>query len=162
MFSVGDKIVHPMHGAGVIQKIEERKILGEVKAYYVLKLPCNDMDVMLPTDAESSVGIRRIVDKTKIEQAFQVLKAGSSSMDSNWNRRFRENMELLRSGDILKVAEVVRNLTRIDRRKKLSAGEKKMLLNARQVLISEIILVCDLPEKTAVKLVEDSIQFIRH
>jgi CarD family transcriptional regulator len=157
MFSVGDKIMHPMHGAGVIQKIEERKILGEVKAYYVLKLPCNDMDVMLPTDAESSVGIRRIVDKTKIEQAFQVLKAGSSSMDSNWNRRFRENMELLRSGDILKVAEVVRNLTRIDRRKKLSAGEKKMLLNARQVLISEIILVCDLPEKTAVKLVEDSI-----
>ena len=157
MFSVGDKIVHPMPGAGVIQKIEERKILGEVKAYYVLKLPCNDMDVMLPTDAESSVGIRRIVDKTKIEQAFQVLKAGSSSMDSNWNRRFRENMELLRSGDILKVAEVVRNLTRIDRRKKLSAGEKKMLLNARQVLISEIILVCDLPEKTAVKLVEDSI-----
>lgn len=97
------------------------------------------------------------MDKTKIEQAFQVLKAGSSSMDSNWNRRFRENMELLRSGDILKVAEVVRNLTRIDRRKKLSAGEKKMLLNARQVLISEIILVCDLPEKTAVKLVEDSI-----
>ena len=108
-------------------------------------------------EKQSSVGIRRIVDKTKIEQAFQVLKAGSSSMDSNWNRRFRENMELLRSGDILKVAEVVRNLTRIDRRKKLSAGEKKMLLNARQVLISEIILVCDLPEKTAVKLVEDSI-----
>lgn len=157
MFSVGDKIVHPMHGAGIISKIEEKKILGEVKQYYVLKLPCNDMDVMIPTDSEISVGIRKIMDKTEIEEAIKTLKAKSSSMDANWNRRCRDNMEMLKTGDILKVAEVVRNLTRIDRDKKLSAGEKKMLSSARQILLSEIILACDIPEKTAIKLVEDAI-----
>lgn len=157
MFSVGDRIVHPMHGAGVIQKIEEKKILGEVRAYYVLKLPCNDMDVMLPVDSEESVGIRSIVDKSVIGEVLETLKAPSSAMDSNWNRRCRSNMELLRTGDILRVAEVVRNLTRVDRVKKLSAGEKKMLGTARQILISEIILVCDLTKEAAVELVESSI-----
>ncbi len=157
MFSVGDRIVHPMHGAGVIQKIEEKKILGEVRAYYVLKLPCNDMDVMLPVDSEESVGIRSIVDKSVIDKVLETLKAPSSVMDSNWNRRCRSNMELLRTGDILRVAEVVRNLTRVDRVKKLSAGEKKMLGTARQILISEIILVCDLTKEAAVELVESSI-----
>lgn len=157
MFSVGDKIVHPMHGAGVIQKIEEKKILGEVRAYYVLKLPCNDMDVMLPVDSEESVGIRDIVDKSVIDRVIQLLKSPSTAMDDNWNRRCRSNMELLRTGDILRVAEVVRNLTRVDRVKKLSAGEKKMLSTARQILISEIILVCDLTKEEAVDLVESSI-----
>lgn len=157
MFSVGDKIVHPMHGAGVVQKIEEKKILGEVKQYYVLKLPCNDMDVMIPTDAELSVGIRKIVDKDDIEKAVAILSSQSSSMDANWNRRCRDNMDMLKTGDIFKVAEVVRNLTRIDRDKKLSAGEKKMLTNAKQVLVSEIILTCDLSEKTAVELVDKAI-----
>lgn len=157
MFSVGDRIVHPMHGAGVIQKIEEKKILGEVRAYYVLKLPCNDMDVMLPVDSEESVGIRSIVDKSVIGEVLETLKSPSSAMDSNWNRRCRSNMELLRTGDILRVAEVVRNLTRVDRVKKLSAGEKKMLGTARQILISEIILVCDLTKEAAVELVESSI-----
>lgn len=157
MFSVGDRIVHPMHGAGVIRKIEEKKILGEVRAYYVLKLPCNDMDVMLPVDSEESVGIRSIVDKSVIDKVLETLKSPSSAMDSNWNRRCRSNMELLRTGDILRVAEVVRNLTRVDRVKKLSAGEKKMLGTARQILISEIILVCDLTKEAAVELVESSI-----
>lgn len=157
MFSVGDKIVHPMHGAGVIQKIEEKKILGEVRAYYVLKLPCNDMDVMLPVDSEESVGIRDIVDKSVIDRVIQLLKSPSTAMDANWNRRCRSNMELLRTGDILRVAEVVRNLARVDRVKKLSAGEKKMLSTARQILISEIILVCDLTKEEAVDLVESSI-----
>ena len=157
MFSVGDKIVHPMHGAGVVQKIEEKKILGEVKQYYVLKLPCNDMDVMIPTDAELSVGIRKIVDKDDIEKAMAILSSQSSPMDANWNRRCRDNMDMLKTGDIFKVAEVVRNLTRIDRDKKLSAGEKKMLTNAKQILVSEIILTCDLSEKTAVELVDKAI-----
>ena len=74
MFSVGDKIVHPVHGAGIIQKIEEKKILGKVSQYYVLKLPCSDMDVMIPTDSEISVGIRRIVDKSSIDEAINILK----------------------------------------------------------------------------------------
>ncbi len=157
MFSVGDKIVHPVHGAGIIQKIEEKKILGKVSQYYVLKLPCSDMDVMIPTDSEISVGIRRIVDKSSIDEAINILKDKSSSMDVNWNRRCRDNMEMLKTGDIFKVAEVVRNLTRIDREKKLSAGEKKMLSGAKQILVSEIILACGISEREASELVEDAI-----
>lgn len=157
MFSVGDKIVHPMHGAGIIQKIEEKKILGQVKQYYVLKLPCNDMSVMIPVDSGSFVGIRKIVDKADVEKAIMTLKAESSVMDANWNRRCRDNMELMKTGDIFKVAEVVRNLIRLDREKKLSAGENKMLTNAKQILFSEIILVCDLSEKEVVELVEEAV-----
>lgn len=157
MFSLGDKIVHPMQGAGVIEQIEERKILGQAKQYYVLKLPCSDLNVMIPVDAEISVGIRPIVSRDVIEEVVLVLKAESTKMDSNWNRRNRDNLEMLKTGDILKVAEVVRNLMRVDREKSLSAGEKKMLGNARQILISEIILVCDISEDEAVKLVEDAV-----
>ena len=118
MFSVGAKIVHPMHGAGTIQKIEEKEILGVVKRYYILKLPCNDMSVMIPVDAEASVGIREIVDESVIENAVRVLRQESTKMDKNWNRRYRENMEKLKTGDILAVAEVVRNLMRVNREKK--------------------------------------------
>jgi len=157
MFSLGEKIVHPMQGAGVIEQIEEKKILGQTKQYYVLKLPCSDLNVMIPVDAETSVGIRPIVDKVQIEEAMGVLSAPSSTMDSNWNRRNRDNLDMLKTGDILKVAEVVRNLLRVDREKSLSAGEKKMLVNAKQILVSEIILVCGISEEEAVKWVEDAV-----
>lgn len=157
MFSVGAKIVHPMHGAGTIQKIEEKEILGVVKQYYILKLPCNDMSVMIPVDAEASVGIREIVDESVIENAVRVLRQESTKMDKNWNRRYRENMEKLKTGDILAVAEVVRNLMRVNREKSLSSGEAKMLANARQILISEIILSCHITQKEAEKLVEDAV-----
>lgn len=157
MFSLGEKIVHPMQGAGIIEQIEEKKILGQTKQYYVLKLPCSDLNVMIPVDAELSVGIRPVVDRAEIEKAIEVLGAPSTVMDSNWNRRNRDNLELLKTGDILKVAEVVRNLLRIDRQKGLSAGEKKMLVNAKQILVSEIILACEISEEEAVKWVEDAV-----
>ena len=157
MFSLGEKIVHPMQGAGVIEQIEEKKILGQTKQYYVLKLPCSDLNVMIPVDAEVSVGIRPIVDKSEIEKVIGVLNAPSTPMDSNWNRRNRDNLDMLKKGDIMKVAEVVRNLLRVDREKGLSAGEKKMLASARQILISEIILSCEISEEEAVKLVEDAV-----
>jgi len=157
MFAVGSKIVHPMHGAGVIKKIEEKKILGEVKQYYILELPCNDMNVMIPVESEQSVGIRTIVDKSVALKAIEILKQESTHMDQNWNRRHRENMEKLKKGDILEVAEVVRNLMRVNRVKSLSAGETKMLSNARQILISEIILACEISGEEAVKIVEDAV-----
>ena len=157
MFSLGEKIVHPTQGAGVIEQIEEKKILGQTKQYYVLKLPCNDLNVMIPVDAEVSVGIRPIVDKSEIAKVIEVLGAPSSAMDSNWNRRNRDNLELLKQGDIMKVAEVVRNLIRVDRAKGLSAGEKKMLANAKQILLSEIILVCEISQEDAVKMIEDAV-----
>ena len=157
MFSVGSKIVHPMHGAGVIQKIEEKRILGDVKKYYILKLPCNDMNVMIPVDSEQSVGIRKIVDEPVARKVIEFLRTDSTQMDHNWNRRYRENMQKIKSGDIFEVAEVVRNLIRASREKGLSAGETKMLNNARQILISEIILSCDISQSDAEKIIEDAV-----
>lgn len=157
MFSVGGKIVHPMHGAGVIQKIEEKRILGDVKKYYILKLPCNDMNVMIPVDSEQSVGIRKIVDEPVARKVIEFLRTESTQMDHNWNRRYRENMQKIKSGDIFEVAEVVRNLIRASREKALSAGETKMLNNARQILISEIILSCDISQSDAEKIIEDAV-----
>ena len=157
MFEIGSKIVHPMHGAGIIRGIEEKKILGEVKQYYILELPSGDMSVMIPVDSQQSVGIRTIVDKSVALEAIEVLKQESTHMDSNWNRRHRDNMEKLKKGDILEVAEVVRNLMRVNRVKNLSAGEAKMLANARQILISEIILSCDVSNEEALKIVEEAV-----
>ena len=149
MFSVGSKIVHPMHGAGIIQKIEEKKILGEVKQYYILK--------MIPVDSEQSVGIREIVDESAVRGAIEILREDSTAMDRNWNRRYRENMQKLKTGDILVVAEVVRNLIRAGRQKSLSAGETKMLNNAKQILVSEIILSCNISKADAERLIEDAV-----
>ena len=157
MFEIGSKIVHPMHGAGIIRGIEEKKILGEVKQYYILELPSGDMSVMIPVDSQQSVGIRTIVDKSVALEAIEVLKQESTHMDSNWNRRHRDNMEKLKKGDILEVAEVVRNLMRVNRVKNLSAGEAKMLANARQILVSEIILSCDISNEEALKIVEEAV-----
>jgi CarD family transcriptional regulator len=141
MFTVGDKIVYPMHGAGVIEEIEEKKILGEVRKYYILKVPCGDMKIMIPVDCSDEIGIRHVVSDEELADVMGILKGESSEMSTNWNRRYRENMEKLKTGDVNEVAEVVRNLMRTDREKKLSTGEKKMLTNAKQILSSEIILI---------------------
>lgn len=155
MFSIGDKIVYPMHGAGIIEKIEEKKILGNARRYYILNVPCGDMKVMIPVESSGEIGVRPIVNESKLPEVFELLSAESTEMSSNWNRRNRENMELLKTGDIEKVAEVVRNLTRTDRIKKLSTGEKRMLTNAKQILISEIILAGQLTFEEVEKTIEE-------
>ncbi|MGI6733806.1 MAG: CarD family transcriptional regulator [Anaerovoracaceae bacterium] len=157
MFMVGDKIVYPMHGAGIIEKIEEKKILGQTREYYVLRVPCGDIKIMIPVDCSDEIGIRPIIPKSRLPEVFALLSAESTEMSSNWNRRYRENMEQLKTGDICKVAEVVRNLVRTDRAKKLSTGEKKMLLNAKQILISELILVGKMTYEEAEQVIETAI-----
>ena len=158
MSSAGDKIVYPMHGAGIICGIEERKILGEKKKYYIFKLPCSEINVMIPVDSEAAVGIRPIADKTVISDVIKLLGGESSQMDSNWNRRYRDNMEKLKSGDIMKAAEVVRDLMRADRQKNLSSGENKMLANAKRILISEIMLASDMTSDEAQKVICDAVE----
>ena len=157
MFSAGDKIVYPMHGAGFICGVEEMKILGEKKKYYIFKLPCNEINVMIPVDSETSVGIRPVADMAVVSDAVELLKAESSEMDSNWNRRYRDNMEMLKSGDIMKVAEVVRNLMRMDRRRSLSSGERKLLANAQQILVSEMMLAMDITSAEAKKIIKEAV-----
>ncbi|MBQ1384469.1 MAG: CarD family transcriptional regulator [Firmicutes bacterium] len=156
MFAIGDRVVYPMHGAGVIESIEEKKILGETRSYYILHIPHGNMQVMVPVDGVSA-GLRGIVDCAAIDNVIGVLSSASTPMDDNWNRRNRANMDKLKTGDICQVAEVVRNLLRMDRQKKLSTGEKKMLLNARQILASEISLVNDIDEKDADSMIESAV-----
>ena len=157
MFSVGDRIVYPMHGAGIIRKIEEKEILGQKRAYYILQLPGNDMNVMIPVEMDSSAGIRGVVPQQALQGVADLLRSESTQMSSNWNRRHRENMEKLRSGEILQVAEVVRNLIRADRRKNLAAGEKKLLANAMQILISELVLAGDMDLQEARRFIEETV-----
>lgn len=157
MFIIGDKIVYPMHGAGIIEEIEEKKILGEIREYYILRVPCGDMKIMIPVNCSDEIGVRAIVSAEQLSGVIDLLGADSTEMSGNWNRRYRENMEKLKTGDICNVAEVVRNLTRTDRTKKLSTGEKKMLSNAKQILISEIILASEISHEEAEKIIEATV-----
>lgn len=157
MYGIGDKILYPMHGAGEIEAIEEKEILGEIRSYYVLKVSWGEMKLMIPVDTSDDIGVRYIISAEKIGEVTAVLGAETSEMPGNWNRRYRENMEKLKTGDILQVAEVVRNLARVERVKKLSAGEKKMLGNARQILQSELMLAGGIDETSAREFVDEAV-----
>ena len=140
MFKVGDYISHPLHGAGVIEKIESRRINGKEMYYYVLRIPSGDMTVMVPIDSSESIGVRPIVDS---DTAYRVLSSFNDievDETSNWNRRYRENMVRLKSGDLFEVARVIKCLVSRETVKGLSTGERKMLRSAKQILISEISL----------------------
>lgn len=139
-FNVGDKVVYPMHGAGIIEAIEEKEVLGERQKYYIMRMPIGEMKVMIPMDSVAEVGLRQVIDEEGVSRVYDILRGEKSSMSQNWNRRYRANMEKIKSGDIFEVAEVVRNLAIRDREKGLSTGERKMLDNARQILISELVL----------------------
>ena len=139
-FNIGDKVVYPMHGAGIIEAIEEKEVLGEKHRYYIMKMPIGEMKVMIPMDNVEEIGLRQVIDDEGVEKVYHILRGSVSKMSQNWNRRYRANMEKIKSGDIFEVAEVVRNLAIRDREKGLSTGERKMLDNARQILISELVL----------------------
>ncbi len=144
MFAIGDKVVYPMHGAGVIEKIEEKEVLGRRQRYYVMMMPMGDMKVMIPVESSDVVGLRRVIDREHIAEVLEVFRDEVSVMSGNWNRRYRDNLDKLKTGDIFAVAEVVRNLSAREREKGLSTGERRMLENARQILVSELVLASGL------------------
>lgn len=158
MFDIGDKVVYPMHGAGIIEGIEEREILGEKQSYYILKFPVGDMKVMIPTTNVDQVGIREVISNEEVDKVVAFMSGDKSKMSSNWNKRYRQNMEKMKSGDIYEVAEVVRNLMLRDHEKGLSTAERKMLSNARQILISELVLSKDAEEGEITALVDGIIE----
>ncbi len=155
MFNVGDRVVYPNHGAGTIVSVETKEILGDEKQYYIMKLPIGEMKVMIPVEKVEEIGIRNVISEEEADEVLGLLKGDKSKMSQNWNRRFRANMEKLKTGDIYEVAEVVRNLTIRDHEKGLSTGEKKMLNNSRQILISELVLSKDLEEEEVEELIGD-------
>ncbi|MDR3119953.1 MAG: CarD family transcriptional regulator [Clostridiales bacterium] len=140
MYRIGDKIVYPMHGAGVIEAIEEREYLGQKQDYYILKMPVGDLRVMIPTHNVVGIGIRDIIAPVEIEKVLKILRDQSVNVTANWSKRYRENMIKIKSGSIYEVADVVRTLMLREKGKGLSTGERKMLNSARQILISELVL----------------------
>ena len=140
MFNIGDKVVYPMHGAGVIESIEEKEILGQKQKYYIMKMPVGDVQVMVPTASAEKVGLREVIHCEDADKVLGVLSSEQTAMNTNWNKRYRENMDRIKNGKILEVAEVVKNLAHKSNDKGLSAGEKKLYNNAKQILISELVL----------------------
>ena len=156
MFNVGDKIVYPMHGAGTIDSIEEKDILGEKQSYYILRMP-GGVKVMIPTAKAEEVGVRNIIDKSSADKVISVLEQNETDMDKNWNKRYRDNMDKMKSGDIYEIADVVRNLSFKQKEKGLSTGEKKMLNNAKQILVSELVLAEHASQEEVEEIVENKI-----
>ena len=138
VFRKGDTVVHPEHGAAVIEELCVREFLGEKRRYFKLRVSYGDLTLMVPVDSTEEVGLRSVVGKNEVRKVLAVLREDESKMAANWSRRFKNNIEKLRSGDIYQVAEVVRNLSIRERERGLSAGEKRMINKARQILISEL------------------------
>lgn len=139
-YNVGDRVAHPLHGAGVIDSIELNKIDGAVKEYYVLCMPTGGMKVKIPIDTSDLIGVRPIVDADVAESIMSSIPDIEINMTQNWNKRYRENMIKIKSGDLMEVAAVVKGLITRDMAKGLSTGERKMLHSAKQIFISEIVL----------------------
>lgn len=155
-FDVGDRVVYPQHGAAVILR-KERLTFGDAdeREYLVLKVAFGDLTVMVPTDNTDEVGLREVINDEEVEEVFAVLRKKEARMPTNWSRRYKNHVEKLKSGDIYQVAEVVRNLSIRDKDKGLSAGEKRMLNRARQILVSELTFALEVDEETAEKRLDE-------
>jgi len=155
-FAIGETVVYPNHGAAVIEDIETRTIKGEDKLYLVLRIVGqSDLVVRVPACNLDLVGVRDVVCGEDLERVFTVLKARDVEEPTNWSRRFKANLEKIHSGNVVKVAEVVRDLWRRERDRGLSAGEKRMLAKARQNLVSELALAENVDEARAEELLDD-------
>ena len=145
MFRVGDKIVHPMHGAGIVDEIVTRKVNGVLRDYYSLRLPVGGMLVMIPTENCGEIGVRAVLTAEEADRVLGEIADIQVELEPNWNQRYRENMLRLKSGDLLEVSKVVKCLMLRDSRRGLSTGERKMLHSAKQILVSEISMAQDIP-----------------
>ncbi len=156
MYSIGDKISYPMHGAGIVEAIEDKEVMGEVQRYYVIKMSYDNMTVMLPTKPHGAKLTRYIISTDEAEKVLEYFSSYQENVCENWNKRYRENVDRIKSGDIYEVAQVVKTLMCRDKLKGLSSSERKMLSSAKHILISELILAknCskDEMEQTLIRL----------
>jgi CarD family transcriptional regulator len=152
LFNIGDNIVYPMHGAGVIEAIEEKEVLGKKQLYFVIKMPINNMQVMIPKEKIDRSHIRKVVDKAELEDALEIFFHGESNRTLTWKERYKTNMEKMKTGEFQEGAEVVRDLMRINKEKTLNSSERQMLESARRIFISEVGLVKGLTENQATEL----------
>ncbi len=147
MYSIGENIVYPMHGAGTIIGIEEKEILGKMQKYYVVKIPASEIKLMVPVSTADEVGVRQVTEKSKLSSIFEEIKVSDEKNEANWNKRYRENLSRIKSGSIVEVGKVVKSLILREETRALSTYEKKMLTNAKNILVSELALAKeDAPE----------------
>jgi CarD family transcriptional regulator len=156
-FDVGDKVVYPHHGAAIIEKRERKNMFGERTDYLVLRLAYGDLTLMVPADNAEEIGLRDVINDEEVEEVFAVLRKKEARMPTNWSRRFKNHVEKLKSGDIYQVAEVVRNLSIRENDKGLSAGEKRMLAKARQILVSELTFALNVDEEAAEERLDETL-----
>jgi CarD family transcriptional regulator len=154
-FEVGETVVYPHHGAAEITAVKTRVIKGAEKLYLTLKVTQGDLVIEVPADNVDLVGVRDVIGHDGVQQVFDVLRAPFTEEPTNWSRRYKANLEKLASGDVIKVSEVVRDLWRRDQDKGLSAGEKSMLANARQILVSELALAEHTDEEKAGSVLDE-------
>ncbi|HDX9579988.1 transcription factor YdeB [Bacillus cytotoxicus] len=157
LFQIGDKIVYPMHGAGVIEAIEEKEILGEIQKYYVIRIPISNMEVMIPMKKMIQSRIRLIADMLTLENVLLIFQYGESDHSLSWKQRYTQNMEKMKTGEILEGAEVVRDLIRRNKVRALNTSEKQMLDNAQKILISELSLIKGITENQAIDLLNTKV-----
>ncbi|MBP3448307.1 MAG: CarD family transcriptional regulator [Clostridia bacterium] len=157
MYQVGDKIVYPIHGAGVICAIEEKEILGQVNAYYMLEVPTGNISLMVPVKNADEIGVRPIVEPVVIDRLLSHIGSAEIAVLDNWNKRYRENMAKIKSGDLFEIGPIYKYLLEKDLEKGLSSGEKKMFMSAHQILVSEIMLSKNIGKEEAEALLSDSI-----
>ena len=143
MFQIGDKVVHPMHGAGIVESIVQKEVNGVTREYYILKLPVRSMVVMVPTEHSGEIGVRPVVGSAEADRILAPISQLPVEAVSSWNRRYRMNMERMKSGNLFEVARVVKSLTLRENDRGLSTGERKMLHAAKQILISELVMSKD-------------------
>ena len=154
-FKVGETVVYPHHGAALIEAIETRVIKGEEKTYLVLKVAQGDLTVRVPADNVDLVGVRDVVDSAGLDRVFSVLRQPYTEEPTNWSRRYKANLEKIASGDVIRVAEVVRDLYRRDLDRGLSAGAKRMLTRAKMILVSELALAEHTDEVKAAEILDE-------
>ncbi len=145
MFNIGDKVVYPMHGAGTVEGIEEKEIMGDSEEYYIIKMPVDGVKLMVPIEKAKNVGVREITEREEAEKIFSVLESPMETLscDTNWNKRYNANIDKIKSGSLLEVTEVFKDLSHRHIEKGLSLGEKKMLTTSKNILLSELVLTHD-------------------
>ena len=158
MFKIGDKVSHPSFGVGDVENIEEKKVLGQKEKYYILKLMVNEMTLMVPVNKADEIGLRYIIDPEIVPEVLNVLgHKMDDEMDGNYKQRIRSQTEMVDSGDILKVAQVVKNYTHRDTVEKLSSTERGLYERARKILVGEICAACDIEKNKAKFIIKEAI-----
>ncbi|MBR1397669.1 MAG: CarD family transcriptional regulator [Selenomonadaceae bacterium] len=154
---IGDIVFYPMHGAGEIVGVEDNEVGGVIKSYYVLKLPMGSLKLMLPVDKIDQIGLRSIISSDKINEVKAVLQSKPDHMEGSWNKRFNIILERMKTGNILEVTAVARNLSLQHKKRKISSGERRLMELSRQILISELVFACKKSPEEITKWVDNNI-----